>query len=236
MSQLPLIAPFQPGEQDDDIRMIPISALQHAVYCLRQAALIHLEQQWDENRFTAEGHVLHIASDRGDSRQRGEVRRVHALAVGSRRLALQGVCDLVEVRWPTDNEREIGVAGFFPVEFKRGKPKQHRADEVQLCAQALCLEDMTGTSISEGAVYYAQTKRRTVVALDAELRSLTEQTAIELQSVLASGRTPPPTEHRKRCTACSLRELCRPDLVRRGSASDWVEGELAKLLGVERTP
>ena len=144
-----------PDELDSE--PIPLSALQHAVYCLRQAALIHLERLWAENLFTAEGHVLHISADKAGSRKSRGVRRVTALPIASRRHGLAGVADLVEFHADADGERP------FPVEYKRGKPKLHRADEVQLCAQGLCLEEMTGHSVPEGALYYAQTKRRVVV-------------------------------------------------------------------------
>ena len=127
---------------------IPISALQHAVYCLRQAALIHIERVWAENRFTAEGRVLHdVAHEPGSRKDRG-VRRVSALPLACRRLNLAGVADMVEFRPGEDGE----IA--FPVEYKRGKPKLHRADEVQLCAQALCLEEMTGHTVPQGALFY----------------------------------------------------------------------------------
>ena len=143
---------------------IPISALQHAVYCLRQAALIHIERVWAENRFTAEGRVLHdVTHEAGARRERG-VRRVTALPLACRRLNLAGVADLVEFR-PGD-----GGETAYPVEYKRGKPKKHRADEVQLCAQALCLEEMTGRPVPQGALFYGETRRRVVVAFDAELR------------------------------------------------------------------
>ncbi|MFZ5731677.1 MAG: CRISPR-associated protein Cas4, partial [Pseudomonadota bacterium] len=128
----------QSDERDDPI---PISALQHAVYCLRQAALIHIERVWAENRFTAEGRVMHdVVHEAGFRRERG-VRRVTALPLACQRLNLAGVADLVEFR------RGDGGETAFPVEFKRGKPKRHRADEVQLCAQALCLEEMTGRPV-----------------------------------------------------------------------------------------
>jgi CRISPR-associated exonuclease Cas4 len=189
---------------------IPLSAVQHAVYCLRQAALIHIERLWDENRFTAEGGVLHAVADKGGARKASGVRRVLALPLASRRLNLTGVADLVEFIPGTDG-REYP----FPVEYKRGKPKLHRADEVQLCAQALCLEEMTGAAAPNGALYYAQTKRRVTVPLDAELRGLTESIVAELNAAFARGLTPPPTLHRSRCRACSLIELCRPEAVKR---------------------
>jgi CRISPR-associated exonuclease Cas4 len=183
---------------------IPISALQHAVYCMRQAALIHIERLWEENRFTAEGRVLHeVAHEPGLRRQKG-LRRVTALPLASKRLNLSGVADLVEFRAGADGETA------YPVEYKRGKPKLHRADEVQLCAQALCLEEMTGRPVPEGALYYAETKRRLTVPFDAVLRRLTEETAAQFGELLTCGRTPPAVWRAERCRACSLIELCRP--------------------------
>jgi CRISPR-associated exonuclease Cas4 len=186
---------------------IPISALQHAVYCLRQAALIHIERVWAENRFTAEGRVLHDVAHAAGSRKSRGVRRVTALPIACRRLNIAGVADVVEFQSGADGETP------FPIEYKRGKPKLHRADEVQLCAQALCLEEMTGRPVPEGALYYGETKRRVVVAFDAELRKLTEETAIAFGALVAEGRTPPPVWRASRCRACSLIELCRPKAV-----------------------
>lgn len=204
-----------PAEMDP----IPLSAVQHAVYCLRQAALIHLERLWAENRFTAEGDVLHAVADKGGSRRARGLRRVLSLPLASARLNLTGVADLVEFQ---------GLVPF-PVEYKRGKPKLHRADEVQLCAQALCLEEMTGQPVPEGALFYAQTKRRVVVPFDAPLRALTEATVADLAAVLASRQTPPPTPHKTRCRACSLLELCRPEIVAR-PVRHWRDRMLAKAL------
>ena len=189
---------------DDRDNPIPLSALQHAVYCMRQAVLIHIERVWEENRFTAEGRVLHdIAHEPGDSK-RGAIRRVTALPLVCRRLGLAGVADLVEFRVGADGETA------FPVEYKRGKTKLHRADEVQLCAQGLCLEEMTGRPVPRGALFYAETKRRLVVPFDAELRRLTEQPALQFGALLAAGRTPRAIYRADRCRACSLIELCRP--------------------------
>jgi CRISPR-associated exonuclease Cas4 len=203
---------------------IPISALQHAVYCLRQAALIHLERLWAENVLTAEGAVLHAVPDKGGGRHARGVRRVTALPVASRRLNLAGVADVVE--FPKAGGREVP----FPVEHKRGKPKLHRADEVQLCAQGLCLEEMTGTAVPQGALYYAETRRRVVVPFDAALRALTEAAAADLARVLASGKTPPPTSLKSRCRACSLHELCRPEAVAR-PARAWRDRMVAAEVG-----
>lgn len=192
---------------------IPLSALQHAVYCLRQAALIHLERMWAENRFTAEGHILHTASDRPGHRRIKGVRRVSALPLASDRLGIAGVADLVEFHAGPDGETA------YPVEFKRGKAKLHRADEVQLCAQGLCLEEMTGAPVPEGALFYGETKRRITVSFTPELRALTEETVAALREVFSSGLTPPPTPLISRCRACSLAELCRPKAVARPAAA-----------------
>lgn len=206
---------------------IPLSALQHAVYCLRQAALIHLERVWAENRFTAEGQVLHAVADKGGARKARGLRRVMALAVASKRLNIAGVADMIEFH-PAPGGAEMP----YPVEYKRGKAKLHRADEVQLCAQALCLEEMTGVGVPEGALFYAETKRRVVVPFDAGLRALTEQTVAELAAVFSSGVTPPPTLKRERCRACSLLELCRPDAVTK-PVRTWRSRMVSRLLAEE---
>ncbi len=215
-----------PAEPDP----IPISALQHAVYCSRQAALIHVERVWADNRFTAEGEVLHAVADKGGQRLARGVRRVMALPLVSRRLGLAGTADVVEFHSGPD-----GGEVAYPVDHKRGKPKRHRADEVQLCAQALCLEEMTGRAVPEGALFYAETRRRQVVTFDASLRRLTEETAAELAAVFASGVTPPPTARRERCRACSLNEICRPDAVAR-PAKAWRARMVARLLAETFSP
>ena len=202
---------------------IPLSAIQHAVYCLRQAALIHLERLWAENRFTAEGDVLHAVADKGGGRKARGVRRVMSLPLASKRLNLTGVADLVEFQPGPEGETA------FPVEYKRGKPKLHRADEAQLCAQALCLEEMTGRPVPEGALFYAQTKRRVTVPFDAALRALTEVAVTDLSAVFASRATPPPTPHKSRCRACSLIDLCRPETHAR-PVRQWRDRMLARAL------
>ncbi len=202
---------------------IPLSALQHAVFCLRQAALIHLERLWAENIFTAEGHVLHIAADKAGSRKARGVRRVMALPIASRMHGVAGVADLVEFHTGKDGETP------YPVEYKRGKRKLHHADEIQLCAQGLCLEEMTGRPVPEGALYYAETKRRVTVPFGADLRQLTVETIAQLRDVFASLRTPPATYRNDRCRACSLIELCRPKAAAK-PASTWRSRTLAALL------
>ena len=167
--------------------------------------------------------VLHAVADKGGNRRMRGVRRVMALPLASRRLNLTGVADVVEFLPGPEGERP------FPVEYKRGKPKLHRADEVQLCAQGLCLEEMTGRPVPEGALFYAQTRRRVTVPFDPDLRALTEATVAALAEVFATRITPPPTPHKSRCRACSLVDLCRPDTVARPVRA-WRERMLAKAL------
>jgi CRISPR-associated exonuclease Cas4 len=153
-----------------------------------------------------------VAHEAGARKSRG-VRRVNALPLACRRLNIAGIADVVEFHASSDGETP------FPIEYKRGKPKLHRADEVQLCAQALCLEEMTGRPVPEGALFYGETKRRVAVPFDAELRRLTEDTAIAFGALLAEGRTPPPVWKASRCRACSLIELCRPQAMAKSALS-----------------
>jgi CRISPR-associated exonuclease Cas4 len=207
---------------DDD--PIPISALQHAVYCLRQAALIHLERLWEENLFTAKGRVLHAATQEPGARYSRGVRRVSAMPLASRRFGLVGVADVVEFHRTAGGEETP-----YPVEYKRGKPKAHRADEAQLCAQGLCLEEMTGRPVSEGALFYGETRRRVVVRFDDELRRVTENAAAALRELFASGHTPAAEYEARKCGACSLKDLCRPQLGGR-SAKRWRERQVHEAL------
>ena len=195
------------GGEDDDL--VPISALQHYLFCPRQCALIHLERLWAENALTAEGRVAHEAVHLPKGEGRRGVRTVTAMPLRSLALGVTGVADAVELR--------DGPAGPVPcpIEHKRGRPKAHRADEVQLCAQAICLEEMLGVPVPAGALFYGQTRRRQEVAFDAELRALTVTIASELHALLAAGRTPPAVYEPRRCDACSLLELCRPKALER---------------------
>ncbi|WP_233354536.1 CRISPR-associated protein Cas4 [Woodsholea maritima] len=216
--------PFDRTLEGSDTRLIPLSALQHSVYCLRQSFLIHNEQLWADNYLTAAGDILHKTSDRGARRTRAGVKHIHALPVGSFSLGLYGVCDLVEF-----TPKALNGVLFFPVEIKRGKPKTHRADEVQLCAQALCLEEMTKTQIPEGALFYGLTRRRVVVPFDNVLRTLTLDIIHKTRAVLCLHTAPAPTPHKSRCRACSLISLCRPDAMRGPAASQWISQQLDKL-------
>ena len=201
----------------------PLSALQHLAYCPRQCALIHLEQAWAENLWTAEGRVLHERVDEIGSETRGDLRIARGLTLASRRLGLSGRADVVEFR-----RRRDGVWQPFPVEYKRGRPKSHDADRVQLCAQALCLEEMLGVAVPEGALFYGQPRQREAVDFDQSLRERTEALAADLTRLLAEGRIPPPADD-ERCARCSLAEICGAGVPRR-SARRWLEARLAAAL------
>ena len=195
--------------------LVPISALQHMLYCARQCALIHIERQWSENLFTAEGHVLHERADKGGHERRSGVRIARSVAIRSRRLGVSGIADVVEIREPDDSP--------YPVEYKRGRPKSHRADEVQLCAQAMCLEEMLAKPVPEGALFYGRNRRRQVVSFDHELRALTERVASDTRRMIATGQTPVPVYEPRKCRACSLKEICQPCHPRGDGAVDrWL--------------
>lgn len=206
-----------PGYSESDL--FPLSALQHWLYCPRQCGLIHLEQAWAENRFTAEGRVLHEKAHEGRDESRAGVRITRGMAVRSLALGISGQCDVVEFR---------GDGTIRPVEYKRGKPKAHRADEVQLCAQAMCLEEMLRVSIADGCLYYGERRRRTEVIFDEELRELVVTTARALHEMRSSAKTPLADYEPRRCDACSLIELCQPKALRfRKGAQSWFARQLA---------
>jgi len=198
---------------EDDL--LPISALQHLAFCERQCALIHLEGIWLENQLTAEGRGLHERAHVADVEVRPGVRIVRGLRLRSMRLGLTGQADVVEFQ-SADEANDLvklpGVLGWwrpFPVEYKRGRPKANRCDEIQLCAQAICLEEMLQVRIQEGALYYGTPRRRTGVTFGLGLREETERMATRLRALMASGRTPPAVLEPK-CRKCSLIEICMP--------------------------
>jgi CRISPR-associated exonuclease Cas4 len=187
---------------EDDLLML--SALQHLLFCPRQCALIHLEQAWTENRFTAEGRVLHERVHTAAKDSRTTIRVEYDMPLRSLRLGLTGRADIVEMHLQEDKNWLP-----FPVEYKRGRPKKDDTDRVQLCAQALCLEEMLNCQVPEGALYYGQKKRRTVVAFDKRLRNITEETAAQLHELLSKTITPAP-EYNQRCESCSFIDTCLP--------------------------
>ncbi|MGN0846122.1 MAG: CRISPR-associated protein Cas4 [Kiritimatiellia bacterium] len=228
---------------DADDELVMLSALQHYLFCPRQCALIHVESVWSNNYLTMSGRVLHDRVDRVGGETRGDVHFATSLRLVSHRLGLTGVADKVEFRRVDQPKDEAGCvvsvrlpgrAGYWrprPVEYKRGRPKEHRADEVQLCGQALCLEEMLGVTIPRGDLFYGATRRRVEIAFDEELRRLTQDTANYVRELFRNGVTPPPIPDGK-CEACSLRDQCRPEETSTGqSARRWLESQLNEVLG-----
>ncbi|HWK35211.1 CRISPR-associated protein Cas4 [Sphingomonas sp.] len=211
-----LAPPPDPAVED---ALVPVSALQHYLFCPRQCALIHVERIWQEDGATAEGRILHERVDGGRPDRRRGVRTVRGIALRSLAHGLIGKADAVEF--------SDSVPVPYPVEYKRGRPKAHRADEVQLCAQALCLEEMFGQSVPEGALFYAQTRKRVAVGFDSTLRALTVEIAAQVRAMIAESRTPPP-HAMPACKHCSLADHCRPKrLERPPSVQRWLAGQLA---------
>jgi CRISPR-associated exonuclease Cas4 len=212
---------------EDDL--LPISALQHLLFCERQCALIHIERLWAENRLTVEGRHLHDRVHDGQPETRAGVRVARAVPLRSSRLGLFGVADVVEFHARDDAGHMRDPPLPFPVEYKRGRPKRNDCDRVQLCAQALCLEEMLGTSVPRGALFYGRTRHRETVVLDGGLRHLTEQAAARLHELIASGRTPAAIRESK-CKRCSLAHLCLPQATEtHRSALRYVRRSIAAL-------
>lgn len=217
------VAPAPPDAAAEDA-LIPLSALQHYLFCPRQCALIHVEGQWAEDGATMEGRILHERVDAGGGTTRPGVRTARGLALRSLQLGVSGRADVVEFL--------RGVAGSppqpFPVEYKRGKPKPHRADEVQLCAQAICLEEMLGTAVPEGALFYGQTRRRVGVCFDGALRALTAEVAAAARANILAGHTPLPVLF-PGCRSCSLQDICQPARMQRPPAvAAWLLAQVGE--------
>jgi len=192
---------------EDDLAML--SALQHYLFCPRRCALVHIEQQWQENLFTTEGRLLHERVHTSGRESRRNLRVEFDVPIRSLRLGIIGRADIVEF-----HRQEDGRWQPLPVEYKRGRPKKDDADRVQLCAQALCLEEMLDCAVPAGEFYYGEKKRRTPVVFDATLREKTSDTAQLLHTLLSAGLTPPPN-YSKRCESCSLLSLCLPKVTAR---------------------
>lgn len=201
---------------EDEDNLLPISALQHLVFCPRQCGLIHVERAWAENRLTAEGALLHERVQSGETTTRGALRILRALPLVSHRLGITGYADVVEV-----HRAAGGGECALPIEYKRGTTKAHDADRVQLCAQAMCIEEMMRLPVPEGVLFYGARRRRDIVIFDSALRNRTEALVVELRNLLDRGVLPPP-RHGAHCRSCSLNEVCRPTLQGR-SAAAWTE-------------
>ena len=182
---------------------IMLSALQHYSYCPRQCALIHIEQVFDENVHTMRGNAVHQRVDEPGSESFEGVRSEKALPIWSERLGLIGKCDIVEFY---SNGR------IYPVEYKHGKKRAKAHDDIQLAAQAICLEEMTGKTVTHGAIYHHSSRRRREVVINELLRQQVEETVQAVRALLVSGKLPPPVND-VRCKECSLKEICQPEVL-----------------------
>ena len=209
---------------EDDL--LPLSGLQHLLFCDRQCALIHIEQAWAENLFTAEGRIMHERVHNADRESRGDIRIEYGMPLRSLKLGLVGKADVVEFH---RKKREDGGEFWlpFPVEYKRGKPKKGNYDKVQLCGQAVCLEEMLDIEIPAGALFYGKTRRRQDVIFDGILRRETEDAAKRFHKLIESGITPKAV-YMKKCDRCSLHDLCMPKTV---SNARSINGYLTDAIG-----
>lgn len=208
-----------------------ISGIQHFVFCRRQWALIHVEQQWEENYFTIDGELKHERVDNPDNyERRKDVVTIRALPVKSRSLGITGKCDVVEFK-KSDQGIFIpeykGNYSVIPIEYKRGKPKDDNSDKLQLLAEAYCLEEMLETKINKGYVFYFETRRREEVEFTYELREQLQLAIEEMHSYMERGHTPK-VKISKKCKACSLKDVCLPRLNHTREVSQYIQGRISE--------
>ncbi|MBR6984203.1 MAG: CRISPR-associated protein Cas4 [Ruminococcus sp.] len=212
-----------------------LSGVQHFAFCRRQWALIHIEQQWEENCRTVDGNIMHErVHDAENHEKRKDLVITRAMAVSSARLGISGECDAVELKKSDEGIELYGLDGKYtvtPVEYKRGEPKEDDCDAVQLTAQALCLEDMMCCTIPFGYLYYGTTRRRIKVAFDEALRKRTEELISEMHDLYKKQYTPK-VKRRKACNACSLKNICLPVICGKKNASDYINKMLSEKEGV----
>lgn len=203
-----------------------LSGIQHFAFCRRQWALIHIEQQWAENYRTTSGELMHKkAHDEGAFEKRGDLLIVRGLRIASHELGLSGQCDVVEFHQDERGVELFGYAGKWqpvPIEYKHGTPKENDADELQLCAQAICLEEMFQTDIPEGFLYYGENRRRNKVEFTEDLCGKVRKAAGEMHDMFRRGHTPV-VKSAKRCRACSLENLCLPKLQKTPNVRKYIE-------------
>ena len=203
-----------------------LSGIQHFAFCRRQWAMIHIEQQWAENYRTTAGELMHKkAHDEGSFEKRGDLLIVRGLRISSRELGLSGQCDVVEFHRDDEGVKLFGYEGKWtpvPVEYKHGAPKEDNADELQLCAQAICLEEMFQIRIPDGYLFYGENRRRSHVEFTEDLREAVKKAAGEMHDLFQKGYTPnvKPT---KKCRACSLEDLCLPKLQKTVKVRTYIE-------------
>lgn len=206
-----------------------LSGIQHFVFCPRQWALIHIEQQWQENERTADGRIFHERAHDGPQHElRGDLLILRGLRVSSNALGVSGTCDVVEFRRDPTGVRLASYEGTwtpYPVEYKRGEPKPGNADRLQLCVQAMCLEEMLLCSIPEGSLFYGETRRRETVPLDEALRGEARAALERMHQYYDAGYTPK-AKPSKSCNACSLKDVCLPKLPKLSDVSAYISGRL----------
>ena len=217
----------------DEEDYLLLSGIQRFCFCRRQWALVHIEQQWEENTYTVEGNILHErAHDKSLSEKRGDVITVRGMAVSSPTLGVSGQCDVVEFHASPDGVNLYGRRGTWlpvPVEYKRGRPKEHDADRLQLCCQAMCLEEMLCfPSIARGYLYYGEIAHREEVVLDEALRGDVRRMLLEMHALYKRQHTPlvKPT---KGCNACAMKEICLPKLYKNHSAAAYMASMLSEV-------
>ena len=203
-----------------------LSGIQHFTFCRRQWALIHIEQLWEDNARTVDGNILHKhVHDAEYTSKRGNVLTVRALKIHSPRLGLSGECDAVEFYQSKNGIELKSYSGNwipYPVEYKKGKPKEHDADKLQLCAEAMCLEEMLCCHIEKGALYYGEPHHRQEVVFSQELRDKVCETVKEMHDLYRRGYTPK-VKMTKSCNACSLKDLCMPKLMKKASVREYMK-------------
>lgn len=210
------------GEED----YLMLSGIQHFAFCRKQWAMIHIEQQWAENYRTTAGELMHKkAHDDASFEKRGDLLIIRGMRISSRNLGLSGQCDVVEFHQDENGVSLFGYDGKWkpvPVEYKRGTPKENNADELQLCAQAMCLEEMLQVYVQDGYLYYGENRRRSHVDFTDSLREEVRNAAKEMHELFQRGYTPnvKPT---KKCKACSLENLCLPKLQKTVKVRDYIE-------------
>ncbi len=214
---------------EDDYLMI--SGIQHFIFCRRQWALIHIEQQWEDNFFTVDGELKHERTDQPEIHEkRGDIITIRALSIKSKVLGITGKCDVVELK---KDERGIFIPQYndyyniTPIEYKRGKPKENNSDILQLLAEVFCLEEMLETRIDTGYLFYFETRRREEIHFTEELRRLMKEVIGEMHSYMDRGYTPK-VKSGKKCETCSLKDICLPKLEKSRDVKQYIQGRISE--------
>ncbi len=209
-----------------DDQLLPLSSLQHYLFCKRQFALVHIEQAWQENFFTAQGRNLHERVDKLGERIGKDFKMEYSVPLRSYTLGLVGKADVVEFHKNEQGNKRLWIP--YPVEYKRGRPKEKDWDRVQLCAQALCLEEQLEVVVREGAIFYGKTRRREKVIFDEVLREKTKAAATDVHNMIVEGSIPS-ANYTKKCRSCSLFDICMPKLSNLISVKKYLERALEAL-------